>query len=48
MGASCEYSCLIPEGLAHEECMVDASSWSPLLDGRVGCIKDVSREGEYK
>jgi hypothetical protein len=38
MGASCWYSCLIREGLAHEECMVDGSSWSPLLDGRVGCI----------
>jgi hypothetical protein len=38
MGASCGYSCLIQEGLAHVECMVDGSSWSPLLDGRVGGI----------
>jgi hypothetical protein len=35
MGASCGYSCLIREGLAHVECMVDGSSWSPLLDGGV-------------
>jgi hypothetical protein len=52
MGASCGYSCLIREGLAHMECMVDGSSWSPLLDGRVlpfvqcgreyhvGCLKE--------
>jgi hypothetical protein len=38
MGASCGYSCLIREGLAHVECMVDGSSWSPLLDGGVGGI----------
>jgi hypothetical protein len=38
MGASCGYSCLIREGLAHEEYMVDGLSWSPLLDGRFGCI----------
>jgi hypothetical protein len=38
MGASCGYSCLIREDLAHVECMVDGSSWSPLLDGRVGVI----------
>jgi hypothetical protein len=38
MGASCGYSFLIREGLAHVECMVDGSSWSPLLDGRVGGI----------
>jgi hypothetical protein len=38
MGASCGYRCLIREGLAHLECMVDGSSWSSLLDGRVGGI----------
>jgi hypothetical protein len=38
MGASCGYSYLIQEGLAHVECMVDGSSWSPLLDGHVGGI----------
>jgi hypothetical protein len=38
MGASCRYSFLIREGLAHVECIVDGSSWSPLLDGRVGGI----------
>jgi hypothetical protein len=38
MGASCGYSCLIREGLARVECIVDGSSWSPLLDGRVGGI----------
>ena len=37
-GASCVYSCLIREGLAHMECMVDGSSWSPQLYGRVGGI----------
>jgi hypothetical protein len=41
MGASCGYSCLIREGLAHVECMVDGSSWSPLLDGGVGGILGV-------
>jgi hypothetical protein len=38
MEASYGYSCLIREGLAHVECMVDGSSWSPLLDGPVGGI----------
>jgi hypothetical protein len=38
MGESCGYSCLIREGLAHVECMVDGSLWSLLLDGRVGGI----------
>jgi hypothetical protein len=38
MGASCGYSCLIREGLAHVECMVDGPSCSPLLDGGVGGI----------
>jgi hypothetical protein len=38
MGASYGYSCLIQEGLVHVECMVDGSSWSPLLDGRGGGI----------
>jgi hypothetical protein len=38
MGASCGYGCLIREGLVHVECMVDGSSWSPLLDGGVGGI----------
>jgi hypothetical protein len=38
MGARCGYSYLIREGLMHVECMVDGSSWSPQLDGRVGCI----------
>jgi hypothetical protein len=38
MVASCGYSCLFQEGLAHVEFMVDGSSWSPLLDGRVGGI----------
>jgi hypothetical protein len=38
MGASCGYSYLIREGLTHVECMVDGSSWYPLLDGRVGGI----------
>jgi hypothetical protein len=38
MGASCGYSCLIREGLAHMECMVDGSPWSPQLYGRVGGI----------
>jgi hypothetical protein len=38
MGASCGYSCLIREGSTHVECMVDGSSWYPLLDGRVGGI----------
>jgi hypothetical protein len=38
MGASCGYSYLIRESLAHVECMVDESSWSPQLDGCVGGI----------
>jgi hypothetical protein len=38
MGAGCGYSCLIREGLAHMECMVDGSSWSLQLYGRVGGI----------
>jgi hypothetical protein len=38
MGASYGYSCLIQEGLAHMECMVDGSSWSPQLYGCVGGI----------
>jgi hypothetical protein len=38
MRASCGYSSLIREGLAHVECMVDESSWSPQLDGHVGGI----------
>jgi hypothetical protein len=38
MGASCGYRFLIREGLVHVECMVDGSSWSPQLDGRVGGI----------
>jgi hypothetical protein len=38
MGVSCGYSCLIREGLVRVECIVDGSSWSSQLDGRVGGI----------
>jgi hypothetical protein len=37
-GVNFVYSCWIRKGLAHMECMVDGSSWSPQLYGRVGGI----------